>query len=139
MGPASDRATTGQLSTVAAAHLRALIISGELHPGSKIKAEEVAAALDVSPTPVREALQTLRTEGFVTLLPRRGFTVAPLSEDDVRDLFTVQSLLAGEMAARAAARATDEQIEGMLAIHAELTSAAEAEDALDPGADGVPA
>lgn len=130
MAPTTGHQTvTGQLSHVAAAHLRALIISGELQPGNKIKPEEVAAALDVSPTPVREALQTLRTEGFVTLVPRHGFTVAPLSASDVRDLFKVQALLAGEMAARAAERATGEEIEQMLIIHDALTAAARAKNA----------
>jgi DNA-binding GntR family transcriptional regulator len=106
-----------------------LIISGELRPGEKIKAEHVAETLQVSPTPVREALQALRTEGFVTLVPRHGFAVAPLSSDDVRDLFKVQALLAGEMAARAAQRATAEAIAEMLRIHLELTQAADAGDA----------
>lgn len=128
--PVRDGATTtGQLSNMVASHLRALIISGELKPGTKIRAEPVAAELEVSPTPVREALQALRAEGFVTLVPRHGFAVAPLSGDDVRDLFRVQALLAGEMAARAASLATKEHIAEMLDIHARLTDAAQRNDA----------
>lgn len=119
----------GQLSNHVAARLRALIISGQLKPGEKIKADWYAQEFEVSPTPVREALQALRTEGFVTLVPRHGFAVAPLSSDDVRDLFRVQALLAGEMAARTARVATPEQHREMTRIHEKLTEAAEAGDA----------
>lgn len=121
--------STGTLGREVAAHLRALIISGQAKPGEKLRPEQVADSLNVSPTPVREALQALASEGFVKLVPRHGFHVAPLNSDDVRDLFEVQALLAGEMAARAASRATSEQLAEMHRIHEELTAAAGRGDA----------
>lgn len=117
-----------QLSEQAASHLRALIISGELRQGARIRAEHVAERLEISPTPVREALQALRAEGFVDLVPRHGYRVAPLSEDDVRDLYRVQALLAGEMAARAAVSIDQQGLDEMLEIHEQLTAAAERGD-----------
>ncbi len=95
-----------QLSDEVAAALRGRIMSGELRPGARIRLEEVAAQLGVSITPVREALLTLRGEDMVELEPRKGYVVAPLSEQDVVDLFRLQGDIAGELAARLAERIT---------------------------------
>lgn len=113
-----------QLSDVAASYLRNLIMAGEILPGTSVRAETVAKALDISTTPAREALQALRVEGFVRLLPRRGFTVADLTAQDIRDLFKVQALIAGELAARAAAQVSDADLRELDALHHELIAAA---------------
>lgn len=113
-----------QLSDEAASHVRGLIMSGELQPGASVRPETVGEALRISTTPAREALQALRVEGFLELIPRRGFQVAPLTGQDIRDLFQVQALIAGELAARAAASATDEDIAELEALHHELIAAA---------------
>lgn len=111
-----------QLSDQAAEHLRAFIMSGALVPGQSVRPETVGAQLNISTTPAREALQLLRAEGFLDLTPGRGFTVAPLTGDDIRDLFTVQALLAGELAARAARAATDSDLAELEALHLELVA-----------------
>lgn len=113
-----------QLSDHAATHLRGLIISGALAPGETVRPEYVGELLGVSTTPAREALQLLRAEGFLILSPGRGFTVAPLTGDDIRDLFTAQSLLAGELAARAAVNAEPSGLSELEAVHHELIAAA---------------
>jgi DNA-binding GntR family transcriptional regulator len=87
--------------------------------------------LDISSTPAREALHTLRAEGFLELAPRRGFTVAPLTGDDIRDVFLVQSIVAGELAARAATKQNPgllQLLQRLEAVHVELTAAAERAD-----------
>jgi len=112
-----------QLSQEAAAYIRARVISGELKPGSPVLADVVAEELGISTTPAREGLQLLRVEGFLELIPRRGFVVAPLNGDDIRDLFRIQALIAGELAARAAEHATDQQIAELDALHHELIAA----------------
>jgi DNA-binding GntR family transcriptional regulator len=91
-----------QLSERAASFIRGLIMSGQLRGGEFVRLERMVDELGISATPVREALLALRGEGFVQLVPRRGFVVVPLSRDDIRDLFLVQADLAGELAARAA-------------------------------------
>jgi DNA-binding GntR family transcriptional regulator len=73
-----------------------------VRPGDYLRLERLAVELGISVTPVREALQSLRSEGFVQLEPRRGFVVVPLSRQDVLDLFWVQATIGGELAARAA-------------------------------------
>ncbi|GAB7052840.1 GntR family transcriptional regulator [Catenuloplanes indicus] len=98
------------LAEEVATALRARIMSGELRPGDRIRLEEVASQLGVSITPVREALLHLRGEDMVELEPRKGYVVAPLSRQDIRDVFQLQGDIAGELAARVAARVTDGQL-----------------------------
>lgn len=113
------------LSDEAAAYVRELIISGQLRPGTFIRPDGIAEDLGSSVTPVREALVMLRGEGFLEQAPRRGFRVAPLSGDDIRDLFAAQALLAGELAARAIDRCSDEQITQIRAVQVQLDRALE--------------
>ena len=117
-----------QLSQEAAAHVRALIMAGELKPGTPVLAESIAEELGISTTPAREGLQSLRVEGFLELIPRHGFQVAPLTGDDIRDLFKIQGLIAGELAARATVAATEQDIEELDALHHELIAAARRHD-----------
>jgi DNA-binding GntR family transcriptional regulator len=98
-------------------------MSGRLGPGEFVRLERIAEELDVSATPVREGLQALRGEGFLTFEPRRGFVVAPLSPDDVHDLFLVQADIAGELAARAAAATTPEWMAELRATQDQLIAA----------------
>ncbi|MCU4186659.1 GntR family transcriptional regulator [Acidiferrimicrobium sp. IK] len=106
-----------QLSTEVANHVRQQILSGHLRPGAFIRQEKIAEDLGLSATPVREGLLALRGEGFVLLRPRRGFVVAPLDASDIRDLFTAQALIAGEMAACAARRLDGTRIEELETLH----------------------
>ncbi len=84
-------------------------MSGNLRPGQFLRTEPIAEALGISVTPVREGLVALSSDGVVVSVPRRGFMVAAFSREDIRDLFWVQAQLAGELAARAAKRMTDEE------------------------------
>ena len=99
-----------------ATYVRELIISGEVRAGEFLRIEPIAEAVGVSNTPVREGMLALQSEGFVQLVPRRGFVVAPFTQQDIRDLFWAQAQLAGELAARAAKKVTREQIARLEAI-----------------------
>ena len=80
------------------ARLRDLIVQGLLSPGSRIVETEIAGRLGVSRTPVREALQRLQQEGFVTGSPgaqQSRLTVAPLTRADVHELLNVVGALEG--------------------------------------------
>lgn len=125
---AQHRPRRRQLSDEASSYVRGLIMSGELPPGTSVRPETIGEALDISTTPAREALQALRVEGFLELVPRKGFLVAPLTGEDIRDLFQAQALLAGELAARAAQRAADDDLRELEALHHELIAAARRED-----------
>jgi DNA-binding GntR family transcriptional regulator len=99
-----------QLPDEVASYVRELIISGKVRPGEFLRLDRIAAAIGVSNTPVREGLLTLSSEGFVSQVPRRGFVVAPFTQQDIHDLFWAQAMLAGELAARAAKMITPEQL-----------------------------
>jgi DNA-binding GntR family transcriptional regulator len=125
-----DRVTgRQQLPEEVASYVRELIISGAVRPGDFLRMEPIAEAVGVSNTPVREGLLTLRSEGFVELVPRRGFVVAAFTRQDVRDLFWAQAQFARELAGRAAKKITPEQIAQLEALLAEFDKAAAAGDA----------
>jgi DNA-binding GntR family transcriptional regulator len=116
-----------QLGEEAASYVRDQITSGTLSQGAHVRPEVIASELGISSTPAREALQTLRAEGFLDLSPRRGFTVASLIGDDIRDMFLVQSMVAGELAARAAASSPD-LLARLEEVHVGLRAAADRGD-----------
>ena len=105
-----------QLPEEVASYVRELIISGQVRPGEFLRLEPIAEALGISNTPVREGLLALRSEAFVRLIPRRGFVVEGFSRQDILDLFMVQADLAGELAARTAARITPKRLADLQAI-----------------------
>ncbi len=117
-----------QLPEEVAAYVRELIISGEVKPGEFLRIEPIAEAVGVSNTPVREGLLSLRSQGFVRLAPRRGFVVAPFSQQDVRDLFWAQAQLGGELAARAAKKITPESVERLEELNERYTVAVDSRD-----------
>jgi DNA-binding GntR family transcriptional regulator len=112
-----------QLSDEVATRLRADIMTGTLRPGTFIRLDETAAALGVSITPVREALRTLRGEGMVQLEPHRGHVVVALSRGDIEDIFWLQATIAKELAATAAERITDAEIEELERLNDGLAAA----------------
>ena len=114
-----------QLSDEVVAHLRDRIMSGELRPGERIRLEDVAEQLGVSITPVREALLTLRGYDMVELQPRRGYVVAPLSRQDILDVFALQAHIAGDLAERVAERVTPAELAELTATHRALRRAAQ--------------
>lgn len=75
--------------------LRAAIISGRLELGSHLAESELAEQLDVSRIPIREALRELEQEGLVTRHPNRGCFVINFSEQDVKEVFSLRSMLEG--------------------------------------------
>ncbi len=115
-----------QLSEKVARVVREAIMVGELTAPSYIRTERLAAQLGVSPTPVREALMILQTEGAVNWEPRKGYRVNPISTRDVADLFGVQAYVAGELAARATRTLSLEDLDRLEAVQVELERAAEA-------------
>lgn len=75
------------------ARIREEILHQRLRPGVKLAAEHLATMLQVSRTPVRQALERLTQEGYVTRVPARGFFVAEIGFAEVRDLYDVRRAL----------------------------------------------
>jgi DNA-binding GntR family transcriptional regulator len=114
-----------QLSDEVAARVREQIMYGQVRPGQFLRLERVAAEFGISVTPVREALQSLRSEGFVELEPRRGFVVAELSRQDINDLFWVQAIISQELASRACRQLTPAVLAELEEIHLRMVRAVE--------------
>lgn len=75
------------------AALREALLSGKLSPGEVYSAPALAARFGVSPTPVREAMQQLVSEGAVTTVPNRGFRVAERTQRELVEIAEVRALL----------------------------------------------
>ncbi|WP_282608749.1 GntR family transcriptional regulator [Pelagibius sp. Alg239-R121] len=71
--------------------LREDIISGRLTAGSLLRQQLLAERFGVSRMPVREALYRLEAEGFIAFTPNKGATVAPVSAEDVREIYEMRS------------------------------------------------
>lgn len=116
----------GTASQHAVEALRRAMVAGELRPGDRVRQEEIADGLGLSIAPVREALAVLEREGQVRYLPRRGYTVAELHVDDLREIYALRALLE-ERAARRALPLLDEDALQRLEIAARDCAAAAAE------------
>jgi DNA-binding GntR family transcriptional regulator len=90
---APARATT--LSTDVYLQLRADLLSGRLAPGEKLPADALRQRFGVASSPIREALNRLVSEGFVSLADQKGFRVAPVSEQELRELVEARCWIDG--------------------------------------------
>lgn len=106
-----------------AVRLRQRIVEGQLAPGAKLNERELAQALNVSRTPLREAIKMLAAEGLVELLPNRGAVVAQMSEQDVIDTFEVIAGLEGQSGELAAQRISEAELAEIRALHFEMMAA----------------
>lgn len=73
--------------------IRQMIVSGELLPGEKVHQSDLAAKLNISRIPVREALSTLHAEGVLVYKPNIGFTVARFKASDLVEIYLMRRLL----------------------------------------------
>ena len=83
--------------------LRSLLVEGDISPGSKLNERELAERLNVSRTPIREAIKRLAADGLVELIANRGAIAVQLSHEDVINTFDVIAQLeaySGELAAK---------------------------------------
>lgn len=111
------------LHQTVAVRLRQRIVEGRIAPGAKLNERELSEALQVSRTPLREAIKMLAAEGLVELLPNRGAVAAQLSEQDVVDTFEVIAGLEGQAGELAARRIDESQLAELRALHYEMLAA----------------
>ena len=103
--------------------LRQMLIENRIAPGAKLNERELSEALQVSRTPLREAIKGLAAEGLVELLPNRGAIAALLTEADVLNTFEVMAgleALSGELAAQ---RILEPELNEIKAVHFEMLAA----------------
>ncbi|MCR5789689.1 MAG: GntR family transcriptional regulator [Lachnospiraceae bacterium] len=109
--------------------LREGILTGELKPGERLMEIHLAKKLDVSRTPIREAIRMLELEGLVTMVPRKGAEVARISEDDIRDVLEVRKVLDSLAAKLACERITEEEKDALKAAEKEFEDSILTKDA----------
>lgn len=98
------------------ATLRNAIMRCEIAPGTRLIIDDISESLGVSHIPVREALHQLQSEGLVTVIPHSGATVAPVSPNDVLEIFTIMEGLELVGTRVAAERASDADLEALAAL-----------------------
>jgi DNA-binding GntR family transcriptional regulator len=104
--------------------IRRLILSRQLQPGQRVKQAELAKMMGVSTMPVREALLRLVSEGMVVADVNRAFTIAATTKPQgIRDIYWLHAAMAGELAARAWDKRTDELVIGLRSLHADYLGA----------------
>lgn len=122
---------TGQLLTkeeFVARHIREAIVSGRLAPGERIRQQQLADELGMSPTPVREALRGLVTEGWLELKPHVGVSVAEIRQDSIDEVYRLRELLESRLAASAAPKITAAQLRELREINRSFEQAHRAND-----------
>ena len=104
------------------------IVSGELHPGQRVRDLDLAAQLGVSRTPVREALQRLEDEGLVETLPGALTRIVPLDTRAAREAFPVVAVLHALATRLAVETLTEHDLASLRQTNESLVAALEAVD-----------
>ena len=99
-----------------------------LPPGKTILEREMAEVLQMSRTPVREALVRLETEGLVRIIPRRGFIVEPIERDDLNQIYEIVETLDGLAVNLASTKVGEEEINQLEKLIEQQEEALEQED-----------
>jgi len=98
------------LKDIAYQTLRRDILSGKIPGGSHITESSISKRLDVSRTPVREALQRLTQERLITALPRAGYIVEDMSNEDIQDIFSARFEIEAIVIRKAVQHITQEEL-----------------------------
>lgn len=93
--------------------IREAILEGEYKPGDVLRESSIAKKMNVSRTPVREAIRQLELEGLVHSIPNKETIVSGITNEDVHDIFMIRTRLEGLAARYAAERITDKEIKEM--------------------------
>lgn len=114
------RLVPNSLHQEVAGTLREQIFAGQLAPGSFLDEAALCEGLQISRTPLREALKVLTAEGLLRHEPRRGCFVNEVTEQDLDEIFPVIALLEGRCAYEAARNATDADLAALTTLHERL-------------------
>ena len=114
--PGFKRVHPRPMSRAVASEIREAILGGRLAAGQRLVEKDLTATFGVSRTSVREALKELEAQGYISLIPHKGAFVSQPTEEELRELYTIASVLEGLAARLAAARITDEELERLREI-----------------------
>jgi DNA-binding GntR family transcriptional regulator len=90
-------------------YIKSSIITGKIEPNTHLKESGLSESMNVSRAPIREALNKLEKEGLVSIVPRKGAVVTPISTEEVESIWEIRSILE-PYAAREAAQKCSENV-----------------------------
>lgn len=105
--------------------IRDAITSGVLKAGEKVAEPELAERFGISRTPIREAFRQLESEGYLTVIPRKGAVVVSFSSKEIEEFYAIKSILEGYAAHQACKNLTEKEIDKLVAINEKLRQLAE--------------
>lgn len=100
-----------------------LIFSGRLRAGERLRLQDLAEALGVSTTPIREAFLMLEKEGLIESERHRGFRVKRLTERDIADIYELHAFVAGLLIERATDCLTDSDLDSLAELDRKIRKA----------------
>lgn len=127
--PTAPTFTRVNLRDAAYLRLREWIVDGTLAPDEQLRDEQLADALGMSRTPIREALQRLEDDGLVVTTPTRRTYVSPLSLRQAREIFPMVAALEALAVQQGVTRIGASALSEMWTANGELAAALEREDA----------
>ncbi len=128
----------GSVGAEAYESLRAALIKGEIAPGSSLSEPQIAEQLATSRSPVREALNRLLVEGFVTRTETGRLKAAPLDISELEDLYVLRAAIEGLAARLATPRVTMQDLDAMAGSITRMetrTAAGDVRGSLEAGAE----
>jgi DNA-binding GntR family transcriptional regulator len=96
--------------------IRNMIISGEIQPGEWLRQEQLAQQLEVSHTPIRQALDWLVADGLAERVPHKGVRISEINENEIAEIYCLRLLIDPIVARLAAKNISDNQIERLKLI-----------------------
>ena len=100
--------------------LRRAILSGELKGSTRLVQAELAATLEVSTTPVREALRDLASEGLIRFDPHRGAVVEELSREELNEVYSIRKVLEPLALSQALPNLTESDLDLLARLHKKM-------------------
>jgi len=109
-------------------NIREAIVSGALAAGSRVSEPELAERYGISRTPIREAFRQLESEGYLTVIPRRGAVVSEFSPKDIEEFYAIKSIMEGYAARRACEKLSKKDLDRLQVINDKLAELARTGD-----------
>ncbi|KRE25141.1 GntR family transcriptional regulator [Paenibacillus sp. Soil522] len=76
-------------------NLKKEILAGDLQPGARLLVLEIAKKFNISQAPVREALERLKSAGYITSIPNKGSVVSNITSKEIKDIFELREIIEG--------------------------------------------
>lgn len=109
-------ATKKTLAEQAYDALEAQLVSLRWKPGTAVQESDLAEAVGIGRTPVREAVQKLAAHGLLQVMPRKGLVIAPLQRSELREVIEVRRVLERLLVVKAAERASSDQRQSLVLL-----------------------